>query len=262
MSRVARLLLAPLLARLLLALRRPLSRTRTSITLYGMPSARSLDIGYIVPVLLRMFNLLSSHGICLAWPAITRSLTLAGVRLPLEERSRRSPHAGPTLLPERLSRLPQLLPPCLRHPRLLARELEMSVERDTYLQDNLIRDIAILMSHRLRRDSPRARPKARAPRINSRTGDTRAKVPKIVLRLNIAIPIGTITIVVAGAVEAADGEDCSAARHREVMGRTGSAQQSPSLPHAEDDHAVRAIFMVGYVGFLSPIVPSSTSIEP
>ena len=130
----------------------------------------------------------------------------------------------------------------------------MSAVRDTYLQDNMTRDTAILMSHRLRKDSPRARPRARAPRINSRTGDKRARVPKIVLRLSIAIPIGTITIVVAGAVEAADGEDCSAARHREVMGRTGSAQQSPSLPHAEDEHAMRAIFMVGYVGFLSPIV--------
>ena len=74
--------------------------------------------------------------------------------------------------------------------------------------------------------------------------------------------IGTITVVVIGTVEAADGEDCSAVRHREVMGRTGSAQQSPSLPHAEDEHAMRAIFMVGYVGLLSPIVPSSTSIEP
>ena len=79
MSRVARLLLALLLALLLLVLRRPLSRTRTSTTLSRMSSARSLDIGYIVPVLLHMFNLLSSNGICLAWPAITRSLILAGV---------------------------------------------------------------------------------------------------------------------------------------------------------------------------------------
>ena len=262
MSRVARLLLAPLLARLLLALRRPLSRTRTSTTLSRMPSARSPDTGYIVPALLRMFNLLSSHGICLAWQAIIRSLTLAGVLLPLEERSRRSPPAGLTLLPERLSRLPQQLPLCRRHLRLLARELEMSVVRDTYLQDNMTRDTALLVSHRLRKESPRARPRARVLRRKSRTGDQRAKVPKIVLRLNIAILIGTTTDVVAGAAETVDGGDCSAVRHREVMGRTGSAQQSPSLPHAEDEHAMRAIFMVGYVGLLSPIVPSSTSIEP
>ena len=128
----------------------------------------------------------------------------------------------------------------------------MSVVRDTYLQANLTSDIAILMSHCLRKDSPRARPKARAPRISSRTGDSRARVQKIVPRLNIAIVIGLITIRVAGAAEA--GEDCSADLHQEVMGRTGSAQHSPSLPHAEDEHAVRAIFMVGYVGLLSPIV--------
>ena len=66
MSRVARLLLALPLALLPLALRRPLSRTRTSTTLSRMPSARSLDIGFTVPVLLHTFNLLSSSGPCLA----------------------------------------------------------------------------------------------------------------------------------------------------------------------------------------------------
>ena len=128
----------------------------------------------------------------------------------------------------------------------------MFAVRDMLNQVSLTLAIAILVSRRLQKDSPRARPRARAPRISSRTGDRRARVQKIVLRPSLAIVIGTITDRVAGAVEA--GDDCSADRHREATGRTWSAQHSTSLPHAEDENAMRAIFMVGYVGFLSPIV--------
>ena len=226
-----------------------------------MTSARFLAIGCTETERLLTAHLLSRHGTCSALPATTSSSELAGRHRPREARSRRSmigrqrPHA--TQSP--LSLRPQSRQ---RHLRLRARELEMFAVRDMLNQVYLTRDTALLVSHRLRKESPRARPRARVLRRKSRTGDQRAKVPKIVLRLNIAILIGTTTDVVAGAAETVDGGDCSAVRHREVMGRTGSAQQSPSLPHAEDEHAMRAIFMVGYVGLLSPIVPSSTSIEP
>ena len=214
-----------------------------------MTSARSPAIGCTETERLLTVHLLSRHGTCSASPATTTSLALACRHRPQEVRSHRSPPAGQTLPLARLSRLPWGF---LRPLRLQERELEMSAARDTYLQEYLTSDIAILLSHRLQKDSPRARPKARAPRRSSTTGDRRARVPKIVLRVVIAIVIGTITILAAGAAEA--GEDCSAVRHREAMGKTGSAQLSPSLPHAEDEHAMRAYLWLDTSG---SFVPSS-----
>ena len=82
--------------------------------------------------------------------------------------------------------------------------------------------IVTLVLLRQRKDNPRTRAestKAKAPRRRSPTGARRARVPKSVLRQMIVADIGAITIRVAGAEE--DGEDCSADRHREAMGRTG-----------------------------------------
>ena len=142
-------------------------------------------------------------------PATTSISALAGRHRPLEVRSRHSP-------PVRLSRHPRGRQ---RHPRLREQESATSAVQDTNGQDSMTPDTAILMSHRLRKDNPRARPRARARRRSSSHGDRKARVPRTVLRPNTVADIGIIGIRVAGAKEV--GGDCSADQHREAIGRTG-----------------------------------------
>ena len=130
MRGVALLLLGPLRALALLALRRPLAGIRPPTTPSGITSARFPAIGYTETERLLTAHLLSRHGTCSALPATTSSSELAGRHRPREARSRRSmigrqrPHATQSPLSHRQQSRQ-------RHLRLRARELEISAVRDT-----------------------------------------------------------------------------------------------------------------------------------
>ena len=219
MSRVALLLLGLLLALAILAPRRPPSGIRPSTTLYGMTSATSRAIGCTDQERNLTPHLLSRTGTITASPATISTLAL-GERPPWPEVwIRRSPPAGLTQLPERLSRLPQ---GCQRRhlPQLLpilniGRLILTSVFMDILANPILVTAIPVIL--RRPRASPRARAestRARAPRRRSLAGDPRARV-----LMMIVVDIGAIIDRVAGTEE--DGEDCSACLHQDALDRTG-----------------------------------------
>ena len=219
MSRVALLLLGLLLALATLAPRRLPSGIRPSTTLYGMTSATSRAIGCIDQERNLTPHLLSRIGTITASPATISTLALEDRPLRPEVWIRRSPPAGLTQLPERLSRLPQgcqrrhqsLLLPILN----IGRPHMTSVFMDILANPILVTAIPVIL--RRPRASPRARAentRARAPKKRSLAGDPRVKV-----HMTIEVDTGAIISRVAGAEE--DGEDCSACLHQDALDRTG-----------------------------------------